>query len=226
MAEEKKTSWRDLFISPPVIGAIISSTVAIMLFLVPRLLDNATSTPIPTTTSTSDEIAVVVQPEATHVEEESNQVASVPATDTPVLTSTPPQATLTQAPTVTLTQTLAPPDNVLLLFDDVAFTLYNQSGRTLSLNDVRFQSAIGGWDAVQWGDNLASALPEDNCLRLRDATSGERQPPAVCGNLYGFQLVGSTALFWLEVESFEVLNGDVVIATCLTTTETCSIYIE
>ena len=186
---------------------------------------------------TNTEVAIVVEQEPTNVEEEATQVASVPATTEPVLTSTPqevapiaaPTSTPTQTsvpPTATPTQTPAPPDNVLLIFDDVAFTLLNQSGRTLSFSNVRFQSAVGGWNAVQWGESLAASLPANNCLRLRDATSGERQPPAICGNLYGFQLVGSTALFWLGVESFEVLNGGVVIATCSTATDTCPIYIE
>jgi len=235
MADEKKTSWRELFISPPVIGAIISSTVAIMLFVVPRMLDDSASTPAPTATPPATEIAVVVQPDPTDIEiteaepteeEVPTQAEAIPVTTEPMPTDTPREVQATLVPTTAPTQTPAPPDNVLLLFDDVAFTVHNQSEGPLSLSDVRFQSANGSWDAVQWGPSLAQALPADNCLRMRDTASGQRQPPAICGNLYGFQLVGPTALFWLEVESFEVLKGDVVIATCATATATCPLYLD
>lgn len=239
MAEDKKTSWRDLFVSPPVIGAIISSTVAVMLFVVPRLLDDSATNPVPVAEPIPTQAAVAALPSPTEAEaalEIPTELATsttipepttVPPTMTVPPTITAPTATDVVAPTATTppTNTASPPANVLLLFDDVAFTLYNQSSDTLSISNMSFRSVNGRWDGSQWG-NVAASLPPDNCLRMRDTTSGQRQPPAICSNLYGFQEVGGSALFWLDVESFEVLNGSTVIATCPTAEGSCAVYVE
>jgi serine/threonine protein kinase/uncharacterized protein YraI len=165
------------------------------------LTPTATDTPAPTSTST---------PSATVTTEATATSTQPPASDTPVPTPVPP----TPAPV-----------NVMLLYDDVSFTLHNRAGRTLSLQGVSFRSASGSWNARSWGVSLYTNVPDNNCLRLRNAASGQRQPPAECGNLYGLQLVGRPALFWRSVEQFEVVRDGQVIATCRADAERCGVFI-
>ncbi|MBZ0300990.1 MAG: hypothetical protein K8J31_14680, partial [Anaerolineae bacterium] len=119
----------------------------------------------------------------------------------------------------------AVPGNVLLLYDNVSFTLHNQSGHVLSLEGIIFRSGSGSWNARSWGASLYQRMPVDSCLRMRSVSSRNRQPPAVCGSLYGLQLVGPPAQFWLNTDSFDVVRSGEVIATCPTNQQTCLIFI-
>ena len=197
----------------------------------------ASMTPLPTNMPTETPFIALVP---AILPTQTMTLASPPeATDTPLPTSITtqeptniPLPTIIPSPTPTNTAlpTVVPsptpkPVNVMLLYDNVSFTLYNQAGRLMSLQGVVFRSASGSWNARNWGVSLYQNLPENNCLRLRDASSGNRQPPPVCATLYGLQLVGTSALFWLNTNSFDVvLNGD-VIATCSTDQDTCGVYI-
>ena len=246
MSEENSSKkLSDVLISPPVIGALISAVVAISLAVIPALINNANNTPIPTpipptaTTTPTEEVAVVILPSATHTETaaQPTQTPNPPtATDVPpTATSVPPTAT-DVPPTATSipptntpappTSTPPPPANVILLHDDASFTFYNQSNGSLDISNISFRSTNGRWDALNWGPSLAASLPSDNCLRVRDMTTGERQAPPICGTLFGFQVVGGSALFWLEVDSYEVYSNNTVIAVCQTSAETCPIFVE
>ncbi len=183
-----------------------------------------TSTPAPTLTATA---TLTTTPSATDT-----PAASATPTLTATFTMTPaptktdtPAATDTPAFTPTPVPPTAIPGNVLLLYDDVSFTVHNRAGRVLSLEGVIFRSASANWNARSWGVSVYVSLPDNACLRLRDASSGQRQPPPVCGSLYGLQLVGSPALFWLNTESFEVVRGGQVIATCRSDEGSCLVYI-
>jgi hypothetical protein len=68
-------------------------------------------------------------------------------------------------------------------------------------------------------------VPDGNCVRLRDATAGRRNPPPECRSLLSLMEVGSAALFWLKASTFEVLQNGAVIASCATDTDRCAIYI-
>lgn len=124
------------------------------------------------------------------------------------------------------TEQSAAPANVRLIYDSVAFTLVNESGDTLSLENVSFRSSAGSWDARMWGPSLYDRLPAGQCFRLRDRSAGQRQPPAPCVNkIFSLIEVGSTGLFWVNVPEFEVMRNGEVIATCAFESAECAIYI-
>jgi hypothetical protein len=218
------------FQNPQIVAAIIGGIVTVLVAVVgiiPAIINRpvtptpviVTATPIPTST------AVLV----------ANVVASatplpptpVPATDVPPTTLPLAQPTAAQPP-IQLSpvgDTGAQPPasgNALLMYDDASFTVLNQGTAKLSMVGVIFRSKNGEWDARKWGPSLYNQLPENRCLRLRISTSGNRQPPAACGNpLFGLQLVNGTALFWVNVDSFDVVRDGQTIATCQIADKQC-----
>lgn len=196
---------KDTFKSPQVIAAIITGVITIVVALVPIYLNNSSSvqpTPVPTATTMPTDI-----PATSVVIEVNDSPTPVPDTQTPVPATDAPDA------------------NVLLLYDDVSFTVYNQGSQSLALSNLSFRSSSGSWDASGWGTSLVDSFVADNCLRLRDTNSGQRQPPAICGNLLGLQLVGGSALFWLGTDTFDVVQDGTVIASCSSANEECPIFI-
>lgn len=234
--KEKETDLKSVFISPPVIGAIISSMVAVALAIIPSLLSNQsgdaiviTPTPPPTqviaapTQPLPSVTPLPAQPTTAPTTVAAQPTQTQPTQPPPTATNPPPTAT-NPPPTATDPPATTPP-NVILLFDDVAFTIYNDTQQTLSLAGVQFRSENRRWDATDWGAGLAASFPSDNCLRMRDATTGNRQPPAICGNLLGFVEVGGSALFWLEGDTFEVRQNGTWLATCNTARDRCPVHI-
>ena len=184
----------------------------------------ATATHTATATSTASP-TVTASPSAT-----SSNTPLPTATEAPTETRTPqPSATVAAvvvpADTATPVPPTAVPGNVLLLQDDVSFTVYNQSRSTVSLEGVVFRSSSGRWNARAWGVSIYGNVPPDNCLRLRNINSGQRQPPSICGNLLGLQLAGSQALFWMNTESYDVVRDGEIIATCPTNEDSCEVLI-
>lgn len=199
---------RDSLVSNPqvlaaVIGGIVTVVVAIIGIL-PALVNNTpTPTPQPTivvVTATSESTSTLVP--VSNVEP---TAAIIPATQF--------AASSTDG-------------NILLLYDDVSFTLRNQSEQMLSLEGVTFSSTSGQWEARDWGPGVHDKLPASKCLRLRDATVGQRQPPTACrDDIFGLQEVGKSALFWMDVDSFDVLRDGQVIATCRSADGNCLINV-
>jgi hypothetical protein len=116
--------------------------------------------------------------------------------------------------------------NVKLLYDKSAFNVLNSSSNPMSLVGITFRSTNGTWDARKWGPSIYINLPVANCLRLRDASSGQHTPPAACVNhIYGLIEVGISAMFWVNADHFDVLRGDQTLATCDTAVGECDLYI-
>lgn len=185
----------------------------------------ATATQTATATSTASP-TVTASPSAT-----SSNTPLPTATEMPTETRTPqPSATaaavVVPADTATPEPPTAVPGNVLLLQDDVSFTVYNQSRSTVSLEGVVFRSSSGRWNARAWGVSIYGNVPPENCLRLRNINSGQRQPPSICSNLLGLQLAGSQALFWMNTESYDVVRDGEIIATCSTDADSCEVLIS
>jgi hypothetical protein len=133
-------------------------------------------------------------------------------------------------PTVTEPATVVPsppvqPPNVRVLYDEVSLTVVNQSGGLLSLVGVSFVSAAGRWDASQWGGRVHDRVPNGYCLRMRDASVGQRTPPAECVGIFGLMEVGSTVMFWRGVEQFTMEQNNNVIATCSAISRMCDVYL-
>lgn len=225
---EPQGNLRSILLSPQVFAAIITGGIGLIVAFIPILTANnnvpeptipvavvITATPMPPTatdapTDAPEEVVVTDEGAEDSTSETAAEPTDVPATATPI----PPTATPAQQA------------NLTLLWDEVSFTLYNRSGAMLNISDVSFRSSNGNWMASQWGVALSDSVPANNCLRMRDVSSNNRQPPALCGNLLGFQLVGGSALFWLNVPSFEVLDGGVVVATCETASGECGIFVQ
>ncbi len=116
--------------------------------------------------------------------------------------------------------------NVTLLYDKAVFNLINHSDHAMSLVGITFRSSSGLWDAQKWGPSIYNNLPIANCLRLRDASSGRHTPSAVCANhIYGLIEVGTSAMFWVNTDHFDVVLNDQTIATCDTAAGECDLFI-
>lgn len=202
-----------------VIGGLVTIAVA-FIGILPTIIGNDDPTPTPPPPTVI--VVTATETEAPPTATDDAPVSTATPQPTDVVEETQPTETALAQQAV-IQPTAVP--NLTLLYDDVSFTVHNISGGVISLEGVTFQSASGEWDASRWGPSVYNSLPNENCLRLRDTTSGQRQPPSVCDNLYGLILVGQSALFWINTESFTVsLNGQ-PIAECATAAETCAIHI-
>lgn len=223
MADSNKK--QSVFTSPPVIGAMITGAVTIIVTVITLSFQiSSISGPqvvVTATPETEPDVVLVTDTPATNIPSENT--ASTISTDEDANTSEStiaPTAT-TVPPTSTPSPEASP--NLTLLYDDAAFTVHNISDTPLDLSNMRFSSDTRSWDSTQWGANLVSNLPANNCLRMRDASSGNRQPPAVCGDLYAFVTVGGSALFWLEGATFDVIYNGETIATCDSNATACDV---
>jgi len=213
MSNETPPKREALISNPQVLAAAIGGLVTIIVAIigiVPALVNNRpTATPQPTL------VVVTATPEMIPSQ-------TTAPTNSPTLT---PLAVPTLLPISQPELTLVP-SNILLLYDEVSFTLRNQSDQAVSLEGITFRSPAGQWEARDWGPGVYINVPAGKCLRLRDATVGQRQPPAPCRDqIYGLQEVGTSALFWIGVESFDVLRGGEVIAGCRIADGSCSINV-
>jgi hypothetical protein len=220
------------FQNPQIVAAIIGGIVTVLVAVVgiiPAIINRpATPTPVivtatPIPTSTAVLVANVVA-SATPLPPTPVPVTDVPPTTLPLAQPAATQPPIQLSPVSDNSTGPQPPaaGNALLLYDDVSFTVLNQGTAKLSLVGVVFRSKNGEWDARKWGPSLYNQLPANRCLRLRISTSGNRQPPAACGNpLFGLQLVNGTALFWVNVDSFDVVRDGQTIATCQIADKQC-----
>jgi len=231
--------------NPQVVAAIIGGIVTVIVAIVgivPAIITSQKATPVVVTATLppATTVALVlpeVIPSATAVAPTAIPVVPTsagvqltpivysPVTDTasaPLPTPIFPSATVT--PETPPTQPAAA--NVLLMYDGASFTVLNQDTRKLSFEGVFFRSSAGEWEARHWGPSLYNSLPTGMCLRLRDRSVGQRNPPAPCVNkIYGLQEVGTTAMFWRNADRFDVVRSGQVIASCVVADQQCSIYI-
>lgn len=248
--EAKSNEWRSPQVILPVL-ATISTVLVAVIGVIPSIMeankpDDATptpiviaiiATPIPATpvpvTTVPTEVAVVstdaptTAPRATDV-----PAATVAPTSTP--TDIPPTTVPTTVPT-DVPPTAAPTDvpptaaptavpNVTLFYDQDAFTIYNMTGGRISLEGIEFKGPEASWSISPFGSS-ARSLPGNKCLRLRDATVGNRTPPSECGSTnYAFLEIGPRVIFW-RGQYFDVVRDGTVLATCQFETTKCEIFV-
>ena len=211
--------------NPQIILALISGGVTIVaafIGVLPHLLPAS-----PTVTPTMTPIVVTATSASTSIPVATNVPLAntqIPEPAQPTLISlavtTPSTATPNTNPIVNSTP------NVKLIYDKASFNVLNLSDHPMSLAGITFRSTSGTWDARKWGPSIYTNLPVANCLRLRDASSGQHTPPAVCANrIYGLIEVGSTAMFWANTDYFDVVRNDQTIATCDTSSGECSVHV-
>jgi hypothetical protein len=228
MADQIPPKSEPLLKNPQVVATIIGGIITLLVAIVgvlPNLLNKGAATPQPTILLV---IATQIPPTATPIPiaaTATDEIVQAPVTSAaPTAVVVPPTALFEPTPTPPLLPTPAP--NVLLLYDEVSFTLLNEGQGTLSLEGVVFHSDSGAWDARKWGASIYNSLPAGKCLRLRDASVGNRQPPASCGSpIYGLQVVGASVLFWVGVGKFDVVRNGTVIATCTVADQSCAVAI-
>lgn len=232
MSDEKPhppagSAWNSPQVIAAAIGGIVTIVVAVVGIIPTLIQQNTAPTPVlatftPTFTVSPTDTALILPTDTP------SATSPLTVSDTPIPTPTEirlPTIPPTEVPSPEPVLIATPVPNLRLLYDDVSFTVHNFNAGTFSLAGVVFQSASGVWDAAMWGTTLYNSLPANNCLRLRNVESGQRQPPRVCGNLYGLQLVGTSALFWIHTPTFDVLKNGDVIATCDTAAGECLIYV-
>lgn len=246
MSEQVPPRHDSALSNPQVVAAIIGGIVTVIVAIVgvvPVIINSqkttpvvVTATPPPATTvalvlpeviPSATAVAPTVQPVVpTSAQVQLTPIVfSSPAADTatsPLPTPIFPSATT--SPEVPPTQAAA--SNVLLMYDGATFTVLNQDTRKLSFEGVFFRSSAGEWEARRWGPSLYNSLPAGMCLRLRDSSVGQRNPPAPCvSKIYGLQEVGIPAMFWRNADRFDVVRSGQVIASCVVADQQCSIYI-
>jgi hypothetical protein len=232
---QKTADWRSPQVILPII-ATLSTVIVAIIGVVPAILEankpDATptpivivlaATPIPVEPTQVISTTVVVAPTSvvplSKPTDRAELVAAV--TTAPTLT---PTLLPTETPVVNVEPTAVP--NITLFYDNDSFSILNASGSRASLEGITFRSSAATWDISPFG-GLMKALPNNKCLRMRDATVGNRQPPTACGStMYGFLEIGPNVMFWKNVDQFEVLRNGSVIATCDAATEACPIYVE
>ena len=249
MAQQTPSRRESAVNNPQVLAAIIGGIVTVIVAVVgvvPAIINGQKATPVivtatPPPATTLALVLPSIMPSATPVmptytpeilHSAAVQLTPIvyasPVTDAaPGVISqqpTPIFPTSTATPAVPPTQAAAA--NVLLLYDGASFSMLNQDRRKLSFEGVFFRSSAGEWEARRWGPSLYNSLPPGMCLRLRDAGVGSRNPPAPCVNqIYGLQEVGTSALFWIKTDRFDVVQNGQTIATCIVADRECSIYI-
>jgi hypothetical protein len=209
-ANDQQTGLRN----PQVLIAVITATATVLAALIglaPPLLNflqsQATPTVMPTAIPpTRAEPTAIVAPTLTE------PTAIVAPTAMP---PTLPNIILPSATPVTGRA-------VQLLYDEVSLNVVNtDNAAPLSLADVVFRSTTGEWQARSWG-TVYTALPAGMCLRLRDASVGQRPPPAPCRDrVFALAEVAGNALFWRGASTFEVWQGATLINTCTVAEGAC-----
>ena len=155
--------------------------------------------------------------------------SSVFATNTPIPTPTiipSPIPTLTPFPTFTPTPTPLP-KNIILLYTDEMFILYNGGSDFIDLSESRFQrddiAFVGRfWEEVSEGLNI-SALPPNQCLMIQAETDVIFDAPEQCLAVRSIVLEPDPRYFWLD--DFEMSIDDKVVASCEGDAESCQIIL-
>jgi hypothetical protein len=227
MADEPEKSGSQ-WLSPGNVVAIVGAVatlLAAVIGVLPNLLgrdEPAAIVPIVVTATPQPPTATPEMPTATPQPPTATPEPPTATPEPPTTTPEPPTAT-PEPPTATPQPAAAP--NVVLYYDDVSFTVRNISGGTLSLAGVRLEGGSAAWDASMWGARVHDRLPNGQCLRLRDATVGQRQPPQPCvNNIFGLMEVGRGAIFW-RGGSFSVLQNGAILATCALEAGECAVYV-
>lgn len=238
---------RDSALSNPqtvaaIIGGIVTVIVAVV-GIIPAIITSQQATPVVVTATPppATTVALVLPniiPSATPAAPAAEPIVPTLAQVqlTPIIFPSPtadastPQLPTPIFPSVTATPatppTQAAASNVLLMYDDASFTVLNQDSRKLSFEGVFFRSSAGEWEARRWGPSIYNSLPANKCLRLRDSSVGQRNPPASCVNkIYALQEVGTPAMFWRNADRFDVVRNGQVVASCIVADRQCSIYI-
>lgn len=178
-----------------------------------------TATPTPLSTSTPI-------PTASHTP--APGVAGFFTTNTPVPSPTP-IPTFTPIPSLTPTTTPSPtipPDSVALVVYPRVLTLISRSDFA-DVSDLVFRGAgqtfaATRWETVTSGLNTG-ALARGHCLQVVLRGSGQPIAPDECRYVRSLITLGEDDVFWSA--DFEVLRGDVVVATCPADTEQCEIVL-
>jgi hypothetical protein len=224
--ETRPSEWRTPQVILPIIATISTILVAVI-GVIPSIME---ANKPPAVTPTAMVIAIIATPvPATSVPVEVAAVSPLAPTNAPAATGIPTTAPTEIPPTVAPTD--VPPaaeptavPNVTLFYDQDAFTIYNMTGGRISLEGITFKGPEASWDISPFGGSMKS-LPSNKCLRLRDATVGNRQPPAECGSTnYAFLEIGPRVIFW-RGEYFDVVRDNAVLATCQFAAGKCEIHV-
>jgi hypothetical protein len=236
--------------NPQIMAALITGFISLMVAIVgivPALVEASKDDPTPTpppaaalvaTSAPTNTLVAQVEPTAaptstpvppTATTEPVGQPNIVPvgstSTSLPVIGSSPvpadPQPTADTSAS-TSNETVAQEPNIRMFFDNRSFTIRNQGGGKKSLTGVSFYSDEGRWDASQWG-LIHEKLTNKDCLRMRDVSTGQQNPPSECQDLLALLLVGPEVIFWRDADGFRVARNGVEIGVY--TVSPCDLYL-
>ncbi|MBK9124492.1 MAG: hypothetical protein IPM16_15440 [Chloroflexi bacterium] len=228
-----------VFGHPQIIAALITGMISIVVAVVgiiPALMDNDGEIPTPTVAAAAVS-SPTYEPSPLLAPTDPPLEPTTAPTDVPTdVPTNQPVAAVTSLPVLPVTpvtgETIPPtvegatlPPNAVLIWDQDAFNVVNESGARMSLARVRFRALSDRstrWRAEDWGP-VHETLPDGQCLRLRDASVGRRNPPPECAGdrLYALFEVGPSVIFWPA--GFTVERDDIVLATC--TSSPCEVHI-
>lgn len=112
---------------------------------------------------------------------------------------------------------------VEFIYDEITLAVLNPNRQAVSLTGMSFSSASGDWEASEWGNNAERTLRPNSCLRLRDENVTTAQPPPQCTNTVAVARVPAADMFWVGVETFDVLINGEVVATCESAAGRCTV---
>lgn len=150
-------------------------------------------------------------------------------TPTLVVTSTGEPGVILPAPSPTFTPTPEPaalPD-VLVIYDSRSLTLVNVSEKALDFSRLALAQgslrlAVTSWQG-QWLTVPLTAFPAQDCLQVWSwAESVALNPPSKCRIQRSVITLAADRLFWTK-GSFEVHQGDTLLATCPAGSGECAV---
>lgn len=188
----------------------------------------STQTPIPTALPSSTPVTPVASPTPP------NLSTAVPTqTVAPFATITAmPRQRIMPAPTATSpAQVQSEQVDIELQWDQQSFSLLIVAGQSVDLSRLRFESAAGSLSAQRWQTAdlryALSAFPNGDCLQVWGLGSIQfPSKPSDCTYRQAWIAVGSTAIFWRDVELFEVFNGDARVAMCNAARGQCAVNLQ
>jgi len=185
-----------------------------------------TATPMPTATMTMT--ASPIPPTATPTIRPTDVIAATIVAPLPTNTAAPIVPTITPIPASLATSTPSPtpfPPDIRLIYDDNSFALINISGSVLNLSNLLFESETGSLSALAWNTDFLSqplsGFTAGDCLQAWTPEITELPPPSECRVRHAWIVVSGDGLFWREVQTFSVRNGEERVGLCDVSAGSC-----
>jgi hypothetical protein len=117
--------------------------------------------------------------------------------------------------------------DVRLTFDRTSLTLLNVADSPINLRELVFRSAGGELQIERWNTEFMTAslggFPADDCLMVWTFGDDVQPAPLDCETRHGWIVVGDGEDFWRDVDRFDVIRGNRVLAGCVVANGYCDV---